>query len=44
MSDFLLALQDVHVNFPARKNWLGKVTERVHHSAPPRPIRGSTHR
>ena len=30
MSDFLLALQDVHVNFPARKNWLGKVTERVH--------------
>ena len=30
MSDFLLALQNVHVNFPARKNWLGKVTERVH--------------
>lgn len=30
MSDILLALQDVHVNFPARKNWLGKVTERVH--------------
>ncbi|MCO5783651.1 MULTISPECIES: ABC transporter ATP-binding protein [Citrobacter] len=30
MSDFLLDLQDVHVNFPARKNWLGKVTERVH--------------
>ena len=30
MSDFLLARQDVHVNFPARKNWLGKVTERVH--------------
>lgn len=30
MSDFLLTLQDVHVNFPARKNWLGKVTERVH--------------
>ncbi|MGI3452989.1 ATP-binding cassette domain-containing protein, partial [Citrobacter arsenatis] len=30
MSDFVLALQDVHVNFPARKNWLGKVTERVH--------------
>ncbi|MDE5193023.1 ABC transporter ATP-binding protein [Citrobacter freundii] len=25
-----MALQDVHVNFPARKNWLGKVTERVH--------------
>lgn len=30
MSEILLALQDVHVNFPARKNWLGKVTERVH--------------
>lgn len=30
MSDILLALQDVHVNFPARKNWLGKVTEHVH--------------
>lgn len=30
MSEFLLALQDVHVSFPARKNWLGKVTERVH--------------
>lgn len=30
MSDILLALDDVHVNFPARKNWLGKVTERVH--------------
>ncbi|MDM2746646.1 ABC transporter ATP-binding protein [Citrobacter sp. Cu231] len=30
MSDLLLDLQDVHVNFPARKNWLGKVTERVH--------------
>ena len=30
MSDIFLALQDVHVNFPARKNWLGKVTERVH--------------
>lgn len=30
MSDILLDLQDVHINFPARKNWLGKVTERVH--------------
>ena len=30
MPDILLALQDVHVNFPARKNWLGKVTQRVH--------------
>lgn len=30
MSEILLALQDVHVNFPARKNWLGKVNERVH--------------
>lgn len=30
MSDILLALQDVHVNFPARSNWLGRVTERVH--------------
>ncbi|MCL2897007.1 ABC transporter ATP-binding protein [Brenneria tiliae] len=30
MSDILLELQDVHVNFPARKNWRGKVTERVH--------------
>lgn len=30
MSEFLLALQDVHVSFPACKNWLGKVTERVH--------------
>jgi peptide/nickel transport system ATP-binding protein len=30
MSEFLLALQDVHVSFPARKNWLGNVTERVH--------------
>jgi peptide/nickel transport system ATP-binding protein len=29
MSDVLLELDDVHVNFPARKNWLGKVTERV---------------
>ncbi|WP_213132812.1 ABC transporter ATP-binding protein [Citrobacter sp. FP75] len=30
MTDILLSLQDVHVNFPTRKNWLGKVTERVH--------------
>lgn len=30
MSEVLLELQDVHVNFPARKNWRGKVTERVH--------------
>ncbi|EHD23665.1 MULTISPECIES: ABC transporter ATP-binding protein [Brenneria] len=30
MSDILLELQDVHVNFPARKNWRGKITEQVH--------------
>ena len=30
MSETLLALQDVHVNFPAKKNWLGRVTARVH--------------
>ncbi len=30
MSEILLELDDVHVNFPARKNWLGRVTERVH--------------
>lgn len=30
MSESLLELSDVHVNFPARKNWRGKVTERVH--------------
>ena len=30
MSETLLALHDVHVNFPAKKNWLGRVTERVH--------------
>lgn len=30
MSETLLALQDVHVNFLAKKNWLGRVTERVH--------------
>ncbi|PAL31758.1 hypothetical protein CEJ51_23720 [Escherichia coli] len=26
----LLTLRDVHINFPARKNWLGKTTEHVH--------------
>ncbi|OAE42866.1 peptide ABC transporter ATP-binding protein [Enterobacter cloacae] len=30
MSEVLLELDDVHVNFPARKNWLGRVTEQVH--------------
>lgn len=30
MSDILLSLRDVHITFPARKNWLGRVTERVH--------------
>ena len=30
MSDILLELENVHVNFPARTNWRGKVTERVH--------------
>lgn len=30
MSDILLELAHVHVNFPARKNWLGRVTEQVH--------------
>lgn len=30
MSDVLLELNRVHVNFPARKNWLGRVTEQVH--------------
>lgn len=30
MSDVLLELDSVHVNFAARKNWLGRVTERVH--------------
>ncbi|MFZ4167379.1 ABC transporter ATP-binding protein [Enterobacter ludwigii] len=30
MSDILLELDSVHVNFPARKNWLGRVTEQVH--------------
>ncbi|WP_210487944.1 ABC transporter ATP-binding protein [Pantoea ananatis] len=30
MSDALLTLQNVHVTFPAKKNWRGKVTEQVH--------------
>ena len=30
MSNTLLTLCDVHINFPARKNWLGKTTEHVH--------------
>ena len=30
MPETLLKLTDVHVNFPAKSNWLGKVTERVH--------------
>ena len=30
MSDILLELDSVHVKFPARKNWLGRVTEQVH--------------
>jgi len=30
MSDILLELKDVHINFPVRRNWRGKVTERVH--------------
>ena len=30
MSDILLELENVHVNFPARTNWRGKVTESVH--------------
>jgi len=30
MSDTLLELSDVHVKFPAKTNWRGKVTERVH--------------
>lgn len=30
MSDILLELDGVHVNFTARKNWLGRVTEQVH--------------
>ena len=30
MAESLLELRDVHVNFPAKANWRGKVTERVH--------------
>lgn len=30
MSEVLLELDSVHVNFPARKNLLGRVTEQVH--------------
>ncbi|WP_434639186.1 oligopeptide/dipeptide ABC transporter ATP-binding protein [Klebsiella sp. I138] len=30
MSEMLLKLSDVHLNFPARKNWRGKVVERVY--------------
>lgn len=30
MAESLLELRDVHVNFPAKTNWRGKVTERVH--------------
>jgi peptide/nickel transport system ATP-binding protein len=30
MSEILLKLHDVHLNFPARKNWRGKVVERVY--------------
>jgi len=30
MSDILLELNSVHVNFTARKNWLGRITEQVH--------------
>lgn len=30
MSEVLLELDSVHVNFPARKNWLGRVKEQVH--------------
>lgn len=30
MSEILLELDNVHVNFPARTNWRGKVIERVH--------------
>lgn len=29
MSDVVLELDSVHVNFAARKNWLGRVTEQV---------------
>ncbi len=30
MSEVLLELNRVNVNFPARKNWRGRVTEQVH--------------
>lgn len=30
MPETLLELSNVHVNFPAKTNWLGKVTEHVH--------------
>ncbi|MDE1186671.1 MAG: ABC transporter ATP-binding protein [Pantoea sp.] len=30
MSEMLLELRDVHVNFPLRRNWLGRVTEQAH--------------
>ncbi|MDI9219501.1 ABC transporter ATP-binding protein [Pantoea sp. EA-12] len=30
MSEALLEISNVHVNFPAKTNWRGKVTERVH--------------
>ncbi|MFT4274399.1 MAG: ABC transporter ATP-binding protein [Pantoea sp.] len=30
MSETLLELRDVHVNFPLRRNWLGRITEQAH--------------
>ncbi|WP_313682840.1 ABC transporter ATP-binding protein [Pantoea sp.] len=30
MSEMLLELRDVHVNFPLRRNWRGRVTEQAH--------------
>ncbi|MDO6409428.1 ABC transporter ATP-binding protein [Pantoea phytobeneficialis] len=30
MSEMLLELRDVHVNFPLRRNWLGRITEQAH--------------
>ncbi len=30
MNDALLTLRDVHVRFPAKRNWRGKVVEHVH--------------
>ncbi|MBB1199775.1 ABC transporter ATP-binding protein [Enterobacteriaceae bacterium 89] len=30
MSETLLELADVHLAFPSRRNWIGKVTEQVH--------------